>query len=181
MYDIEGSLDKQILEVMNNKPAVVLTEPTDARIIEAACYLPRFVRPVFLASEEAVKETIVRELGHVDPTRIEFALSESAFVDPEQRTDLLEEFARACTELPQAIRRSDNFDETLKLVRDPARFGIMAVRQGHADIVVGGITHEPRDYFRPMTRLLAKQDVLCEAGFSPTTSWWWGTWVPTPT
>jgi len=164
MYDIEGSLDKQILEVMNNKPAVVLTEPTDARIIEAACYLPRFVRPVFLASEEAVKETIVRELGHVDPTRIEFALSESAFVDPEQRTDLLEEFARACTELPQAIRRSDNFDETLKLVRDPARFGIMAVRQGHADIVVGGITHEPRDYFRPMTRLLAKQDVLCEAG-----------------
>ncbi len=164
MYDIEGSLDKQILEVMNNKPAVVFTEPTDARIIEAACYLPRFARPVFLASEEAVKETIVRELGHVDPTRIEFALSESAFVDPEQRTDLLEEFARACTELPQAIRRSDNFDETLKLVRDPARFGIMAVRQGHADIVVGGITHEPRDYFRPMTRLLAKQDVLCEAG-----------------
>jgi len=164
MYDIEGSLDKQILEVMNNKPAVVFTEPTDARIIEAACYLPRFIRPIFLASEEAVKDTIVRELGHVDSTRIEFALSESAFVDPEQRTDLLEEFARACTELPQDIRRSHDFDEALKLIREPARFGIMAVRQGHADIVVGGITHEPRDYFRPMTRLLAKQEVLCEAG-----------------
>ena len=164
MYDIEGSLDKQILEVMNNKPAVVFTEPTDARIIEAACYLPRFIRPVFLAPEEAVKETIARELGHVDSTRIEFALSESTFIDPEQRTDLLEEFARACTELPQAIRRSDDFDQALKLIRDPARFGIMAVRQGHADIVVGGITHEPREYFRPMTRLLAKQEVLCEAG-----------------
>jgi butyrate kinase len=164
MYDIAGSLDKQILEVMNNKPVVVFTEPTDPRIIEAACYLPRFVRSIFLAPEQAVKEVIQRELGHVDPTRIEFALSESAFVDIEERTDLLEEFARACIELPQSIRRCDQMDEALKMMLEPARFGIMAVRQGHADIVVGGITHEPREYFRPMTRLLAKQEVLSEAG-----------------
>ncbi len=164
MYDIEGSLDKQILAVMKNKPAVVFTEPTDPRIIEAACYLPRFVRPIFLSSEKAVKDVIGRELGHVDRTRIEFALSESAFVDPEERTDLVEEFARACIELPQGVRRCSEMDEAIQLVREPARFGIMAVRQGHADIVVGGITHEPRDYFRPMTRLLAKQEVVCEAG-----------------
>ena len=164
MYDIEGSLDKQILAVMKNKPAVVFTEPTDPRIIEAACYLPRFIRPVFLAPEQAVKDVIQRELGHVDTTRIEFALSESAFVDIEERTDLLEEFAQACIELPKSIRRCSELDQALQLIRDPARFGIMSVRQGHADIVVGGITHEPRDYFRPMARLLAKQEVLCEAG-----------------
>jgi butyrate kinase len=164
MYDIEGSLDKQILEVMKNKPAVVFTEPTDPRIIEAACFLPRFVRPIFLASEQKVKEVIQRDLQHVDPTRIEFALSESAFVDLDRRSDLLEEFAQACTDLPQNISRTKSLDEAMKLISEPARFGIMAVRQGHADIVVGGITHEPRDYFRPMTRLLAKQEVLSEAG-----------------
>ncbi len=164
MYDIEAALDKQILACMKNKPAVIFTEPTDARIIEAACYLPRFVRPVFLASEEAIKEVIHRELRHVDHTRIEFALSESAFVDPNERTDLLDEFARACTELPQNMSRTQNLDEARELLTQPARFGIMAVRQGHADMVVGGITHEPRDYFRPMIRLLAKQDVLSEAG-----------------
>ncbi len=164
MYDIEAGLDKQILEFMKNKPAVIFTEATDPRIIEAACYLPRFVRPVFLASEDAVKEVISRDLGHVDPTRIEFALSESAFVDPVERTDLLDEFARACADLPQHISRTTNIDEARQLISQPARFGIMAVRQGHADIVVGGITHEPRDYFRPMIRLLAKQDVLTEAG-----------------
>ncbi len=164
MYDIEAALDKQILEFMKNKPAVIFTEPTDPRIIEAACYLPRFVRPVFLASEEAVKEVISRELDHVDSTRIEFALSESSFIDPAERTDLLDEFARACTELPQHMSRTTNIDEARQLLSQPARFGIMAVRQGHADIVVGGITHEPRDYFRPMIRLLAKQDVLTEAG-----------------
>jgi len=164
MYDIEAALDKQILESMKNKPAVVFTEATDARIIEAACFLPRFVRPVFLASEDAVKDVISRELAHVDPTRIEFALSESAFVDPAERTDLLDEFSRACTELPQHMSRTQSMDEARELLIQPARFGIMAVRQGHADIVVGGITHEPRDYFRPMIRLLAKQDVLTEAG-----------------
>ena len=45
MYDIEGSLDKQILEVMQNKPTVVFAEATDPRVIEAACFLPRFIRP----------------------------------------------------------------------------------------------------------------------------------------
>lgn len=164
MYDIEAALDKQILASMKNKPAVIFTEATDARIIEGACFLPRFVRPVFLATEEAVKDVISRELRHVDPTRIEFALSESAFVDPAERTDLLDEFSRACTELPQHMSRTHSMEEARELLLQPARFGIMAVRQGHADIVVGGITHEPRDYFRPMIRLLAKQDVLTEAG-----------------
>ena len=164
MYDIAGSLDRQILQAMNNKPAVIFTEPTDPRIIEAACYLPRFARPIFLAGEDQVKDVIHRELRHLDPTRVEFTLSESAFVDLDQRSDLLEEFARACTDLPQNISRTRNVDEAMQLIREPARFGIMAVRQGHADIVVGGITHEPRDYFRPMARLLAKQDVLAEAG-----------------
>jgi len=164
MYDIEGSLDKQILAVMKNKPAVVLSEATDPRIIEAACFLPRFVRPVFLASEAAVKDVIKSELGHLDPTRVEFALSESAFIDPEDHPELLDEFANALLELPVTQSRAENMDQALALVRKPAVFGIMAARLGHADMVVGGISHEPREYFRPMVRLLAMQEVICEAG-----------------
>ncbi len=61
MYDIDGSLDRQILEVMKNKPAVIFTEATDPRIIEAACFLPRFARPIFLAPEAKVKEVIQKE------------------------------------------------------------------------------------------------------------------------
>lgn len=164
MYDIDASLDRQILELMKNKPAVIFAEATDARIIEAACHLPRFVRPVFLAGEEAVKDVVQRELGHVDPSRIEFTLAAGHFCDPAKRTDLLDEFARAFTELPTHISRAKSMDEARQLASDPIRFGIMAVRQGHADMVVGGIAHEPRDYFRPMIRLLAKQEILSEAG-----------------
>ena len=145
MYDIDAALDQQILAVQQNRPAVIFTEATDPRIIEAACHLTRFVRPVFLAGEQEVKDVVHRELGHVDPTRVEFTLSESAFCDPEQREDLVEEFARACTELPEAMRRTDDLATAAQLIREPARFGIMAVRQGHADIVVGGIRHEPKD------------------------------------
>jgi len=164
MYDIDAALDSQILSVMTSRPSVVFTEADDSRIIEAACYLTRFCRPIFLAREDAVKDLIRRELAHVDPTRIEFTLSESAFVDPADRPDLLEEFARACLELPQGINRVDTMDEAMAQISEPQRFGIMAVRLGHADTVVGGIRHEPRDYFRPMSRLLAKQDILSEAG-----------------
>lgn len=164
MYDIDASLDTQILALKRHRPAAIFVEATDPRVIEAACRLPRFIRPVFLTSEATVRAVAHSELRHVDPTRIEFTLAESAFIDVGERTDLVDEFARACIDLPLAIRRTGHLDEARALMSDPARFGIMAVRQGHADIVVGGITHEPHDYFRPMLRLLAKQDVLCEAG-----------------
>lgn len=164
MYDIDASLDTQIMALGRHRPAVIFVEATDPRVIEAACRLPRFIRPVFLAPEAEVRAVAEQELGHVDPTRIAFTLAESAFVDIKARTDLLDEFAQACTELPLAIRRTDKKDEARRLMSEPARFGIMAVRQGHADIVVGGIRHEPHDFFRPMIRLLAKQEVLCEAG-----------------
>jgi len=164
MYPLDESLDRQIIQVMNNRPTVVLTEPYDSRVIEAACYLPRFARLVFLAPEEHIKAVIHNELTHVDATRVEFALSESTFVDIDERTDLVDEFARAYVELPSGVGKTRDLDEATRLVSQLARFGIMAVRQGHADMVVGGARHEPRHFFRPLLRKLAKQEVLCEAG-----------------
>ncbi|MCP4570854.1 MAG: butyrate kinase [bacterium] len=164
MYDIDTSLDNQILAVMKNRPAVVFTEADDPRVVEAACHLTRFIRPVFLRTEEQIKKTVHEELTHVDPTRVEFTFSESAFVDIEERVDLLDEFTQALLNVPECMARAGTIEEAQRMVREPARFGIMTVRQGHADCVVGGIRHEPREYFRPMVRLLAKQEILSEAG-----------------
>ena len=164
MYDIDHTLDHQILEVMQNRPNIIFTEPYDARVVEAACYLPRFARLVFLAPEDHVKAVITNELRHIEPTRVEFALSESAFVDLDEREDLIEEFAQAYIQLPEGLAGTRDLNRARGLLAEPGMFGIMAVRQGHADTVVGGARHEPKDFFRPMTRLLAKQEVLCEAG-----------------
>ena len=162
MYPIEESLDAQILAVQKDRPVVVMTEPLDARILEAVCFLTRYIKPVLLASEADVRRAAREHLGHVESTRIEFSLSECAFVEIDRRPDLVEEFAAACR-----ARRGDQApsDEAAReLVAEPGLFGIWAVRLGHADTVVGGMQHSPKRYFRPMLSLLANRPVVCEAG-----------------
>lgn len=164
MFDIESSLDQQILDRPRNRPAVVFTEPDDPRVLEAVCHLTRFVRPVLLAPEKQVREVLARELAHLDPNRIEYSLSECAFVDVAERNQLLSEFA-------EHYRRHDGADghvltqpEALSAVAHDHLFGTLAVALGHADAVVGGARHESRAWFRPMVKLLAADPVLAEAG-----------------
>jgi butyrate kinase len=164
MFDIEGSLDQQILGIARNRPTVVFAEALDPRVIEAVCFLCRFVRPVFLASEADVRDVIRRHLGHLDAGRVDFTLSESAFVEPRERDDLVAEFAAAQQEVCRSEGRELSLEEARRWVTEPARFGIWAVRLDHADTVVAGATHAPKHYFRPMLKLLAKQLIRCEAG-----------------
>lgn len=164
MFDIGGSLERQLFQVMTTKPTVVLTEATEPRIIEAACHLSRFAKLVFLAPEAAVRAVAEEHLSHVDRVRREFTFEEAAFVDPAAEDALLDEFAEECISLPPELRRAESFEQAREMLREPSRFGVMAVRRGHADVVVGGMTHEPREYFRPMLRLLQVNRVMCEAG-----------------
>ncbi len=164
MFDINGALDHQIAGIMKNRPTVVLTEALDPRIAEAACYLGRFAKLVFLAREEDVRRVYAESLPDMNPTRLEYTFASAAFVDPATSEDLLDEFVAECMKLPAHLRRAGNPQEARELLREPARFGIMAVRCGHADMVVGGMTHAPKEYFRPMLRLLQKNEVMCETG-----------------
>jgi butyrate kinase len=164
MFDIEGSFDRQILAVPRNRPTVVFIEPLDPRVIEAACALARFIRPVFLADEAQVRDVIARQLGYLERNRVEFTLSESAFVDIAASSKLLDEFMTATLELAHEGGQRRSVDEVRAFVTAPANFGIMAVRLGHADMVVGGADHQPRDYFRPMVKMLTMRYMPCEAG-----------------
>lgn len=164
MFDIEGSMDQQILAAGKTRPAVVFPEALDPRIIEAACSLTRFARPVFLATEPEVREVIDRDLRHLDPTRVAFALSESAFVEIGKRQDLVEAFARLHQEEARAEGREVNLFDAMCWASIPVNFGIMAVAQGHADTVVGGVATGEKQFFRPMLKALKAQEHCCEAG-----------------
>jgi len=164
MFDIEASLDSRLLAVPRNRPTVVFPEALDARTLEATCFLGRFIRPVFLAPEAEVRALAARALTHLGADRVAYTLSESAFVDPALRPDLIEAFTAACMEWCQAHERPMCVEEARRLVSEPGRFGIWAVKLGHADMVVGGASHEPKAFFRPMVDLLAKRGVTCEAG-----------------
>jgi butyrate kinase len=164
MFDIESSFDQQLLAHGKAKPTFVFTEPQDPRIIEAACHLTRFIRPVFLASESAVRELAQRELPGLDANRLAFALTESAFVDIPAHPDLVEAFARVHLERCRQEGRACDLAEAREWVSRPVNFGIYAVAEGHADTVVGGAASHENQYFRPMVRTLSTQPVCCEAG-----------------
>lgn len=164
MFDIGASLEREILAIMKNRPTVLFIEPEDPRVIEAALQLPRYARPVFLCSREQVEAVIREKLPHVSPARVAFTLGESAFCELERCRDLQEELARAMLELPAERRLTDDLEEARRLVATPAGFGIMATREEHCDMVVGGARHEPREFFRPLLKVMQREPVLTEAG-----------------
>jgi len=164
MFDIGASIDREIKATMKQRPVVLFVEPEDPRVVEAATQLPRFARPVFLATREQVQAVIDDHLGHVDPGRVDFLMAEAAFCEPDRCVELKEELARAVLELPAERRLTEDLEEARRFVSAPAGFGIMAVHEGHADMVVGGSQHEPRDFFRPMIKVMQKEPVVCEAG-----------------
>jgi butyrate kinase len=164
MFSIENSFDLQILSAQKDRPVVVMTEPLDARILEAVCHLSRHIKPVLLASEADVRAAAERSLTHLDPSRVEYTLSECAFVDISRRGDLVDEFAAACLAHPHHGCGAHDPEGARRAVSEPGLFGIYAVRLGHADMVVGGASHGPKGFFRPMLSLLANRPVVCEVG-----------------
>ena len=164
MYNIEESFERLILAHAPNRPTVVFTE-TDPRVIEAVCHLVRFVQPVLLVTEETARGVVADSLTHLEASRVDFAFSECTFIDIATRVDLLSEFALAYVEESRSLGEPVSLEQAQKCVKEPGLFGIMAVKLGHADTVVGGASLEPRAFFRPMSRILAGPGGFCgEAG-----------------
>jgi butyrate kinase len=164
MFKIEESFDTRILALQKDRPVVVFTEPLDARILEAVCHLTRYIKPVLLADEEAVRDVAGPFLAHLDPSRVEYSLSECAFVNIKDRPDLLEEFSNDCMSHPKCRKEAEDIEAARRVLVEPGMFGIYAVHLGHADMVVGGASHSPKQFFRPMLALLANRPVLSEVG-----------------
>jgi len=164
MFDIEACFDQQILEIKKERPAVVFPETSDIRIIEAICHLTKFVRPVLLASKEDVKAIAAQAKDSLDKDRLAYALSECAFIDINQRKDLVDEYAdillKRLGELGEPIDKNEAYQKALH----PTWFALSAVLAGHADAVVGGAVYGPKDFFRPMIKLLKDREVATEAG-----------------
>jgi butyrate kinase len=164
MFKIEESFDARILAEQKDRPVVVFTEPLDARILEAVCHLTRYIKPVLLADEEAVRDVAGPFLGHLDPSRVEYSLSECAFLNIAERPDLVEEFAADCLSKPKCPKEAPDMESARRALSEPGLFGIYAVHLGHADMVVGGASHSSKQFFRPMLALLANRPVLSEVG-----------------
>lgn len=164
MFDIESALEQEISNKAQNRPTVIFVEAMDPRVLEAVFHLSRYVRPVLLAPEKEIRFITKTHLRHIDENRVNFVLAESVCLRVKDQTELLAEFAKAALEIGDPLVAGMDLEQATLKMAEPAVFGVMATRLGHADMVVGGATHEPRDFIRPALRLLANRDVLCEAG-----------------
>ncbi|MCL1908630.1 MAG: butyrate kinase [Holophagaceae bacterium] len=164
MFNIEASFDQQIVETNRGRPTVIFTEALDIRVIEAVCYLTRFIRPILLASQTDVSAVLSCSKSNLDEDRVAYAFSECAFIDISKHTKLAEEYADLLVKRLRELGEEIDRDEALHRVKHPTWFALMAVHAGHADSVVGGAQLDPKDYFRPMIMLLHDTDVAVEAG-----------------
>ncbi|MDR0499430.1 MAG: butyrate kinase [Holophagales bacterium] len=164
MFNIEACFDQQILETKKERPTVVFPECLDVRVIGAVSNLTRFVRPVMLASQEDVVAVVAKDSGGLDRDRVTYAFSECVFIDIGQRRDLVDAYAdlliKRLSELGETIDRN----EAIQRTSNPTWFAILAVLAGHADAVVGGAVYGPKDFFRPMIKLLKDREIAIEAG-----------------
>ncbi|MCK5832373.1 butyrate kinase [bacterium] len=158
MIELTEILDKKINN-RDNRPMAIFAESLDKRSIEAASHLVRYIKPVFLFPEDRIREIISEELSHCDQTRLEFMIQESSFLDLEKAQYLLDDLARAYKDLPDGARRADCFETARQLVAEPAIFGIMAVREGHADMVIGGLEEHPKGFLESAGAILGDTTV----------------------
>lgn len=163
MVNIEKIIETELIQIQKNKPTIVFVESNDPRILEAVCHLTRFCNPVFLKKQEEIRELFKRDLTHIEDSRIDYTLSQCAFVDIPKSEFLLNELSNLFIENNKDLVKSR--EEAIEFVKDPAIFGIYLVKAGYADIVVGGALYEPIKFLRPALKILHISDIQCEVGF----------------
>ena len=162
MFDIEGVLRKQLRDAMTSKQTLIFPEGEDPRIVSAASRLVKFANVVLVGSKERAEEMVA--VGEVDLecSRKRF-FAVVRFVDP-TTDELADTLADRLCEVSQGKRWEMTPDEAAQHIHEPVYFAIMAVREGYADAVLGGVVHASRDFFVPCLRILEKEGTVYEMG-----------------
>lgn len=162
MFDLEGVLRKQLRDAMTSKQTLIFPEGDDPRIVAAASKLMKFANIILLGSRDRAEELVAAEETTLESSRRRF-FTMVKWVDP--TTDpLRDELAIELHRVSQGKKWEVSADQATELIRDPVYFAIMAVRQGYADAVLGGVAHSSRDFFIPCLRILEKEGTVYEMG-----------------
>jgi butyrate kinase len=162
MLDLEGLLRKQLREVMTSKQTLILPEGHDPRLISAASKLIKFANIILVADKAQVETLVGRGEAELECADRRF-FTMVRFVDP--ATDsLAPELAERLHEVSQTKKWALSAPEAQERILDPVYFSIMAVREGYADAVLGGLAHSSREFFVPCLRLLEKEGTVYEMG-----------------
>ncbi len=134
-----------LIKVLKDDPkTIVLTEGTDARILEASSRLlaSNFLKPILVGNKEKIYEKAeesgfnIRGANIIDPSEYdEMDAMVAEFVELRKSKGVTEEQARE-------ILKQNNY------------FGTMLVKMGKADALLGGATYSTADTVRPALQLI---------------------------
>ena len=153
MIHLMPLLEQQIRAIHKPRPTLIFAEGCEPRVLAAASRLTGVANVVLVGSQEEARRVIVEQQVPLRGSLRRF-LASARFVLPAEEPALCEEFHEAFWELSQGSRWAVPYERAAELVREPVMFSCMAVHQGYADCVLGGVVHASRDFFRPALRLL---------------------------
>ena len=138
-----GMFDKLLANLKAKKKTIVLTEGTDARILEAASRLLK----------EDLMDVIL--CGNVDEVKaaakaLSFDISKATIIDP-LNYEGFDEMVAKMVELRKGKMTSE---ECAELLKKSNYFGTMLVKMGKADSLLGGATYSTADTVRPALQLI---------------------------
>jgi butyrate kinase len=146
-------LEEQIKSLGKPRPTLIFPEGDDPRILSAASHLTGHADIVLVTSLERARQVIEEQQVQLRGSRKRFLGSVRCLL-PQEHPALCDELHEAFYELSHGSRWAVPYEQAGKLVREPVMFACMAVQQGYADCVLGGVVHASRDFFRPALRLL---------------------------
>ena len=156
-------LEGQIKSLDKPRPTLVFPEGDDPRVLSAASHLTGHGNIVLVTSAERARQVIEEQQVELRGSMKRFLASVQC-IQPSEHPVVCDELAEAFWELSQGSRWAVPRDQVAALVREPVMFSCMAVKQGYADCVLGGVVHASRDFFRPALRLLHTERKAFAAG-----------------
>ena len=162
MFNLEGTLRKQLRDAMTVKQTLIFPEGDDPRVVEAASKLVKFANVILVANPRHTAGLISKGEALLDCSRKRF-FAVVKFVDPDT-DELAKPLAERLCEVSQGRSWEMTAEEASVHIRNPVFFAIMAVREGYADAVLGGVAHSSREFFMPCLRILEKEGTVFEMG-----------------
>ena len=131
-------------ELKKNHKTIVLTEGTDARVLEASSRLlaSNFLKPILIGNPEEIYDQ-AEDCG--------FNIRGAKIIDPENFEDMDKMVAEF-----MELRKSKGVTEeqARKILKQNNYFGTMLVKMGYADALLGGATYSTADTVRPALQLI---------------------------
>ena len=162
MFDLDVSLDRQLTEGVTARQTIVFPEPEDPRVLTAASQVLKFANIILVGKIKEIKALLDYKAVSLDCSRDRF-FSQVRVVDPDEDS-LRPVLAEGLHKLSLGRKWEMPVEEALKKVLDPVFFGVMLVRLGYADAVLGGVAHATKDFLAPCLRLLEREGVVYEMG-----------------